>query len=284
MKRLLLIGFILISSLSFGQVMTPGAVASSGVAGVDSANWESGFKLVYYDWAEADRPGLDTADIYNAMYRDVNDTSGTDLDVFNFYALTKNGSDAALSNWIDIASPSTLTGSPTWTAKQGFTWSSGNYLRTFNPTSGSPKFTQNSAHFSVYCRTSGISGNDHILGSTADANIYFRPDNGAGNVVSRFNSSGAENWTTVGSQGYFFINRNSSANVTFYYDGATEGDNASTSAALSSGILTVGHSLAYPNTNQAAAATIGGSLSAQQIAEINRAVEVVMDYLGTGVQ
>jgi len=286
-KLLILLTFIFafgIVQSQIGRYPYSKGIVSAGGSAVDSASWEVEYKAVYYEITEAVRPGIDTADVFNTWVKAIKTADAwSDLDGWFWFAARE--STATLINWIDPTGDNgTYVGSPTFTQWEGFTAASGKYFNTtLDPSVGGYNFIQDDASIGAYLRTASISGEDHPIGSE-DGNIYIRPDGGSGTIVARVNSSSAAYWTTQGSQGFIIGCRADNANVAMFFNGSDLGDQSANSAALSEGRIYFGNDLAYGSTNQIAAGFFGANLTNAKITVINNATEVVMDYLGKGVQ
>lgn len=197
-------------------------------------------------------------------------------------------------NWKNPATFTlTLVNSPTFTVDEGFTGNGTTmYINTnWNP-AGSSLFLQNDANISAYTRSTGT-GSGVLLGC-AGVNINmitFLPKFTDNNLYNRMNNANAILYTITTHtdwQGSYSINRTSSTAVEIFRNGATLGSQSKTSDGRTTRNL---YFLCYNNNGTAQTFTskqisivaVGGSLTAQEMADENTIFETYLDALGKGI-
>lgn len=201
---------------------------------------------------------------------------------------------------VDVRSLVTMTaaGSPTFTADRGYTGTDGSstvYIDSgFNPSTAGGNYTQNAAHISVWANsdvTSGASGGiaiglqtnatgsqSNILPEYNDGKSYYRC-----NDVVAVPSAGIVDATSLGHR---LANRSGAAAQQGYKNAVDQSVVAVTSAGLSNGNFMLLGSLTTPATHatgdshQISAASIGGSLSASNVAAFYGALRAYMTAVG----
>lgn len=278
------------------EVVQPGvaarAVSSSSRRGSGSFNlaWSPGYTLSIIDAPTFSAqvaaflvraPGLDTLHI--AAYTALIDglvAAGiwSKFDVLYIFA-TQNAA-TALLNLVSTSFNGTLHGSPTFTADSGFTGvdsSAAIYIDTgFNPASGSPKYTRDSAHISEWNLTNTLSvftgvgsidagqlSNAYLLTRwSGDSKAYFRVNVGI---------SAGDSAAVADAVGHYVANRSSNLAMQGYKTGSSIFSNgASASVAVNNQNF---YALAYNFNGTAfgvghkiAALSLGSSLTAAEVA------------------
>ena len=172
--------------------------------------------------------------------------------------------DQALTNWISGSFTMTVNGTPTFTADRGYTGNnSSGYLQTgFNPTTApSPQFTQNSASYGFYSRTSG-SGNGTCIGHETS---WMNPRTGS-NVIQARLTRGATfaSAASLDGSGSFTAYRTLSTEYNINARGTKFTDVAGTSAASTNSefwMCAANNTTPLYSTRQLACAYIGGGLT-----------------------
>ncbi len=240
---------------------TPGANATAFLArttGLDTTHRDAYINLIN---------GLDTDGLF------------TRIDVLHVYAT--QDSTTALLNLISTSFNGTANGSPTFTADRGYTGTEGSstvYINTgFNPTVGTPQYTRNSAHISVWNLSASSSsrglGNN---GSNGSADASYILTGFSGDQVFRVNTASVtgSDLTTVASPiGQYVASRNSSSEVKGYKAGSLvlTNSSATSSALVNLNMYTLGFNFngtAVGSNNQMAAISFGASLDATQAANL----------------
>jgi len=230
--------------------------------------------------AGAPLSGSDAVNYHNLLDGLVADglmnADGTSNYLDALYVLAAPSSTVALLNLVSGSYNLTANGSPTFVAYQGYTGGTNSkFLNTgFVPSTAGGKFTQNSAHLSVWnntavavqngeaigALTSG-SGASHIFPRFTDNKAYYRINDGS------TNSAGA---TVTDGIGFYLASRSGSSAQAGYKNATDQGITAVSSLGLTSTNIYILTS----NTNgtavgafsgQISAASIGGSLNSTQV-------------------
>lgn len=241
--------------------------------------------------------GLDTTHVnaYTALINGlVADGIWYKLDVLHIYA-TQDTATAQL-NLVSSSYPATLNGSPTFTVDRGYTGSEGSttvYINTsFNPTTApSPKYTQNSAHLSVWNLTSGTNtaasmgtaNASGIVGGTGVNVVQTRyPDN-----ISywRINVPAGGQSANVGSSvGHYHGNRSGASAWQAYRNGASATSGSDASIAINNmDIYAIGYHAttgAVGCGQQQAAISIGSSLNGTEALAFYNRLRTYMTAVG----
>ena len=233
--------------------------------------------------------GLDTThtNAYTALIDGlVADGVWPKLDLLHVYAT--QDSTTALLNLVSTSFNGTAGGSPTFTADRGFTGvnNSGTVQinLNFNPTSGTPQYTQNSAHLSVWSATNTGQGaqaaiGDHFNQTSAvipmftDNQTYMAVNGGYITVVS------------ASAQGHFLANRSSSSAQQGYKNGGSIINNTtSPSGAVDNmNMYTLGINFAgtfFGSNVQNAAVSLGSSLSSTDATNFYNRLRTYMTAVG----
>jgi hypothetical protein len=213
------------------------------------------------------------------------------LDVLHVYN-TQNATTANL-NLLGNIYNATPTNAPTFTADQGYTGASSGtkYVGTgFTPsTATSPKFTQNSAHVSIWSLTDGVTGSALIMGCTGSGTAVTGMHARYTGDVSHFyvNSTtdvGAANSSSIG---HFLANRSSSSATQGYKNGVLlANETSNTSVAVNTReIFVVGQNqngTPLGSPYQAAMASIGSSLSQADVSNFYSRLQTYMGLIASG--
>lgn len=195
---------------------------------------------------------------------------------------------------IDLAAriSATPTGSPTFTADRGYTGSTSAYLDTgFNPsTATTPHYALDSAHISFWLRTSIADGTAVQMGSSTGtvtgATSISVSWNGSLFFAMNDPNTDAGRSAPVTRSGYWTVSRISSTTATAYQDGGSAVDNSIASAAvpneniLVNGLFNFGGAYTNGTTEQFSMASIGGGLTAQNVADFHTALSTYMTAVG----
>jgi hypothetical protein len=211
------------------------------------------------------------------------------LDVLHIYAT--QDSKTSLLNLVSCAYTGINSGA-TFTADRGWQGieDGSNYIDTqFNATTAqSPKYVQNSAHISIWGTVNNGFSFDGSVGAndgTTRTEIFpwLRSD---GNLYFRVNGGSIAGITNIGTTaGYWLANRSSSSRVDGYRNGSSIFSNTSTtsSAPANFSINTIAvndNGTHRGNGTQAAAATIGSSLSAGDVTNLYNRLRTYMTAVG----
>lgn len=216
----------------------------------------------------------------------------SNLDVL--YIFATQDSATALLNLVSSSFNGIANGAPTFTIDRGFTGVAASttvYVNSgFNPTTApSPKYTQNSAHVSIWSATDLTVAGTGVGASSAtyetsiyprftDGNAYYRindPDGSGGGIVVA---------TAIG---HYLANRSGSNVQQGYKNAVDQGVVNRVSGAPVSGNIYV---LAYNNisavtagngtSNQIASCSIGGNLSSTQVTAFYNRLRTYMTTVG----
>jgi len=265
-------------------------------SGVDSANWEAGYKTVYYSWTEALRPGIDTADFQNDMYYSLDTADILDsLDVL--LVLANRDSVIAKTNWVNPGTNDALgqtnTGTLGFDQYEGFTSDGASYITSnYNPSTDGTYFKQNSASMGLYSRTSEAAsatfdmGAAHGAGNKNYISLRYTADVFVGRVNE--NTGGTHNANSV-TAGLGITTRTGSTTTSQYMNGADLGSANATSVAIAAADFYIlcrnnlGTASGF-STKEISIVFFGGILGDTQASEANTIFETYMDAIGKGVQ
>ncbi len=219
----------------------------------------------------------------------VSDGVWSKLDALYIFA-TQDATTANL-NLISTSYPASPSGSPTFTADNGYTGASSgpkNIHTGFIPsTASSPKFTRNSAHISMWGLNNINPGGATVMGSGTsgaitgmhiryvDNNSYYYC-NSSGNDLVVANAS---------SVGHFLANRSTSSAAQGYKNGSSVvTNNSSTSTAVTAQEIYVcgqnDNGAAFGVGNQTAMASIGSSLNSTEAGNFYTRLRTYMTAVG----
>ncbi len=214
-------------------------------------------------------------------------TAGTWAKRDNIQIYAAHASAAALINWKNPGTGNaTLVNSPTFTTDRGIaTDGLTQEIDTgFNPSTFGGSFTQNSANFSIWSRSSSV-----YTGATAgwfdgSDGIAIQSKNGTGNALWRINQASATtSSSTTNGVGYFSANRDGAGSHTLYYNGSSIGTGTNASTALNNSTLRVGRLTASSyQAFDCSAMLAGGSLSGTEVADEYAALLTFMQAIGAG--
>jgi hypothetical protein len=188
----------------------------------------------------------------------------------------------------------TAVNSPTFTTDRGYTGednaSPTKYISTtFNPSGGGFNYTLNLCHLSVWLTTNTtVSSGGATVGSADSGNesVLFTPFAG-GTIFGRLNVTGGGGFGTDSSYNHYYtITRNTSTTVQAYRDGAAFGSpiGGTTTALVNRPMFMLaynsGGSVAYGNSNQVAAVSMGGLLSSTDAANLYTRLRTYMTAVG----
>lgn len=178
---------------------------------------------------------------------------------------------ASAAALINVRNPGTnnltISGSPTFTANQGFTGDGTAFLDTGYIPDGNGAYKQNSAHISVYIR-SNVNEAASVIGAGVGANrAFINPRNSslaAANVNHTAAGSALQAANTAA--GHFHAQRTAAGAQALFLDDVSLASNgtASTGLPASSFTLLKANGSASISTRQLSMASIGGALSAAQ--------------------
>lgn len=210
------------------------------------------------------------------------------------YVMAAADSQAARRNWVQDAFNLTGISSPTFSTDLGY---SGNgttsYLTTnFSPSTNGVQYLLNSAHLSAYNRTSRTSNaNTALIGANGVGAIVFTASNifpkASGNLIGELNANGGSG-TNANAQGFYVVRRSASNAVAVFKNNTKS---------YTTSVVSVGRpaydifilaenspsGALYKSTDQIAMASIGASLTDQEISAFTSATEAYMDALGAGI-
>lgn len=191
---------------------------------------------------------------------------------------------------IDLKARGTASegGTPTFTVDRGYTA----WLNTaFNPSTGTPNYTQNSAHFAFWNRTNraadtGVEMGDADATDSFSSNISLKwTDN---NQYAALNDGNLDTGFTAPSplNGFWVVNRTSSGSYTVYQNATSVRTGSQTSTRLPAfnyiigGGLQSGNFVSNASSCEFAAATIGGGLTTTDITNLYNALSTYMTAVG----
>ena len=186
----------------------------------------------------------------------------------------------------------TAVNAPTFTADQGYTAASNKYLTsTFAPATAGGNFTQNSAAFGFYNRTSSTANDNSTLMGIQDSNMIVQ--NQGGVTYVDVNDANFPNVASTNHQGMWIATRNAASGagaVNAYKNGNTTPflTSSGASAALSSNAFWyLGDNdsgvIGRQGTGELAAAFISSGLNATEASNLAGRINAYMTSLGTNV-
>lgn len=201
------------------------------------------------------------------------------LDVL--YLFAAHDSQAALLNWVSTSYNASTVNSPAFTTDRGFQGNgSSSYLSSnFNPaTASSPKFIQNSAHVSVWNRSSNYTWG----GDVGSSNVQLRPLYDSSFTFYQVNSNSQTVMTpptTAGTKHQLARRSGASATAYFAQGSMQHSDTTSSSTPGNATINFLNYSTTYSN-HQLASGSIGASLTDTEIADFSNALQTYMTAVG----
>ena len=269
----------------------PAAAAAAGPANAETTTWVN---AVVGDGGSVSAGRQTSVDTLITSLK----SGGVWTSLDRLFLFAAENSQSALRD-ICAAAAATVAGGPTFTADRGYTGtdnSSTVYIDSgFNPSTGTPNYTQNSAHISVWSNTnatsaaggvsigaqvSGASGQDtEIFPKFSDGKAYYRI-----NDTSLGVSGGVAN---ADSTGYYVANRSGAATQQGYRNAVDQGIVAVSSAAIPNGNFIILGWIVYPagthktgDAHQNCGVTIGGSLTSGQVTSLYNALRTYMTAVG----
>jgi len=200
------------------------------------------------------------------------------------YVYAAHSQQASLLNWRSSSYDSSALGSPVFTADRGFALSSGSSIdTTMNPSTAGAPYTQNSAHFGLWSRTSGqFTG--YELGSTASAASnysYVRLRSTSDTLGARINDLTALTVTGVtDASGHTVVNRSGATARQVFKNGVQVFSDSVASSGLTNSSTHVGRMSTTYTDRQIAAAHTGGSLTAGEADALYDALYTYMSAVG----
>lgn len=219
--------------------------------------------------------------LYDAMIRSlVSAGLWSKLDALYIFAAADQAT--ALTNLVSANYGATAINAPSFAADRGFTGASTKYIDTnFNPaTASSPNFTQNAASAGGWSLTSAavagpIIGNKTLANGTV---VYSKHTNG--NAIFFINSNLFNTFAAVASGAGLIVGSRTSSSAQAGYQNAaliaSHSANPSQAPLNSTMSVLYGDGGSYATGLQAAAAFIGGSLSAADVAALYDALHAYM--------
>jgi hypothetical protein len=206
------------------------------------------------------------------------------------WLLAAENSQSALRD-IAAAAAATATSSPTFTTDRGYAGNgSSSYIKTgFIPSSAGGNYTQNSASYGFWNRTSTTpAGGASPMGVIATQNAYLLPNGGASTLFARINAGfDASLGSTPGTyNGFWSHTRTAAAALAVYLNGVSTFTGTSSSTGLPTEefyVCCVNAGSATPSsfvTLQFAAVFIGGGLTAQNNTDLYNALQTYMTAVG----
>lgn len=296
MKRVLFIFFIALSLVLQGQVMkTPGRFPFYvAPAFVDSANWETEYKTVYYAIAEAGRPGLDTAKLQNDMVRSLKDSSLTFDRIYLFYVFAQKTAAGALINWanpgtFDLTDPGST--SPTFTVYTSYHGDgSSDYFSTgLIPATHLPAGALDSISIAVYEQEGYNASYTPIGVETGNNYLKIRPKTG-GNQQGFLNTNGPMQLAITDTKGFHTVTRRADGDLEGYYNGVSIGTDTDASLALpATNAMTVlanndDGTIEEFSPKKTSIIMLLDKVSDIEARALNTIIETYMDAIGKGVE
>lgn len=227
--------------------------------------------------------------LIDTTYRSLTAWSGwTKTDCLFF--LAAHDGQAGRVNWkspgtydLSVIPAGTGPTSPTFVTDRGWTGAgagatAGGYLAsTFNPaTAPSPKFVQDSAHQSVSIRTASSASSNNLWRDIGAAGVSYicAKNASAANMFSVANAAAGDLVATGGAGvGHFAWSRLLAANYHDFFNGTDLGTTARVSTVPSNAAFTIGKAGGGYSDAQYMAASWGGGLTAQEVADL-RTIEI----------
>lgn len=222
-------------------------------------------------------------------------TDGTWTKMDALYIFATNTTTTANLNLKSTSYGLTQTGSVSFTADQGYTGDgSTGYLNTgFIPSTAGGNYTQNSASFGAYIRTSRTTGASYAAIATDVSNTgqaRWNPNYNSINANWQINDASFRDIANANAQGFWGLSRTASTTANLYknssgtaFDSIT---NASTGLSASSfTILAENRSggVVDFSADQLAAAFIGGGLSSAEWVNLQSRINAYMTTVGANV-
>lgn len=188
----------------------------------------------------------------------------------------------ALTDLVARAS-ATAVGGPTFTAGRGYTAASGKYVNSgFNPASGTPNYTRNSASYGLWIETADTNAGSRPMGndSAAASEFVVSSPNYLFGVNQGSNGASAVAASTTGCMDSV---RTGASATTFYANGVQTATNAIASIAIPSQsfFILASDNAGSPSSSavRGSAAWIGGSRTPEQGAAVYVALRAYMTVM-----
>lgn len=218
--------------------------------------------------------GLTTDGLFNS------DGTSSYLDALYLFATADQTT--ALLNLVSASYTATKTGTPTFTANNGYVGSTGNYINTnFNASTAAGLYAQNSAHISVwsYGDGSGLQNIGIYSGTLDRQHIYVHHSNG--NAYFRINCDSAAGVAIANGVGFSLGNRSASSAWQGYRNGSSVTSGSDASQALENAGHTFPGGSSVLGTDKIAGGSLGASLDAtKQAALYNRLLTYMQTIAG----
>lgn len=200
------------------------------------------------------------------------------------YMLAAADRATALTNLMSSSYGATAINTPAFTADQSFAFNgSSSYLSSgFDPTAGSPHFSQNSASAGLWLYAPAPSGNPWSMGNAVAGNAgvklqVSRPQNA--NVFASLNSSLSSALPQTAANTFYAITRVGSASFDVYVASSKLATVSNASQVLASDTVTFGKAGASFSADSLSAAFIGGGLTSGDIAALYDAVHTYLQAI-----
>lgn len=209
------------------------------------------------------------------------------------YVMAAADAQAARQNWIADQYNLTAVAAPTFTTDRGYLGDGvSSYLSTgFNPTSAStPNYSLNDSHTSVWSRTNSQNSAAVSIGarttSTTAQSLMIVRTAGDG-FIARINqdASTGSSVPNTGSTGHLYSQRTGATAKETFRNGSSLGAATEASAAVPDAsifvmALNTGGSAGNYDARQMASASIGASLSSQQVSDFHTALSTYLTAVG----
>lgn len=204
------------------------------------------------------------------------------------YLMAAADAQAARRNWIADAFNLTAVSSPTFTADRGYA-GDGSAARLgtgFIPSTAGGVMTVNSAHLSIWDRTSRAAAGQVQAGALNASTGTQIASRYTGNVtIAGVNDAASANLASSNSDGHFLVNRSGASSREIYRNGASVGSYTQVSVSLPPiemyllcrNLTGVAQLL---TTDQLAAASVGASLTAGEALSFYNAVNTYLQAVG----
>jgi len=202
------------------------------------------------------------------------------LDVLYVHAATED--QGSRVNWKAPGSyNASKTGTPTFTTDNGWAGSSGNYLTsTFNASTAAGQFIRNNGHLLAATLTdANDTVSNFIAGISGYAGIQPRTSGGVYTTLSQ--STAQDTGSANTGKGLYGWTRTTSATYDRYKNGALVDSPTRSSIALANAVLNVcTHNTTNVSSKVVSMVSIGGGLTAGQMADFNTAYAAYMTSIG----
>jgi hypothetical protein len=210
-------------------------------------------------------------------------------DVFWNFAVSENGNDEALTNWILPGTYDMVDGNTTtWTTLQGYIGNStDDYLySTFDLGTHGVNWQQNDATFFIYIYYDAGQGSDYILANGTDGTLRFRSRTTYDYASVAINSYASSSTTGHSSwDGMWAVTRRAADAVEMYHNGSSVGNLTDASAAEDgSGVEVFSRGGGSWSGHGVSMILLMDQITDAEADSINVIFERYMDHLGTGVQ